>query len=233
MLIFMNDPSKHSKFDDAKIDFNIRNDRNRIPYFLCFTPPTATYVGQSNGVDADGNPIPSRPADLEILADWIKPGGPTKRQKLIEVLVHQGQDVNEVDFHQYTGLHYACMWGWENTVDLLIRHGADVNAKTQTGKSALMFAAEFEHLSVVKALLNNPNVHINAADADGLTALIIAADLTGGDALAIARLLLESGADVNSQTLRKKTALKVACANQNVDMVNLLLDFKVGQSVSQ
>ena len=40
-------------------------------------------------------------------------------------------------------------------------------------------------------------------------------------------MLLRSGADPNALTLRRKTALKIACSAQNVEQVSLLLDFKV------
>ena len=42
-----------------------------------------------------------------------------------------------------------------------------------------------------------------------------------------AKVLLRSGADPNALTLRRKTALKIACSAQNVEQVSLLLDFKV------
>jgi hypothetical protein len=41
-----------------------------------------------------------------------------------------------------------------------------------------------------------------------------------------AALLLRAGADPNALTLRRKTALKIACQAQNLNQVNLLLDFK-------
>jgi hypothetical protein len=43
----------------------------------------------------------------------------------------------------------------------------------------------------------------------------------------ISKLLLRAGADPNALTLRRKNPLKIACAAQNVEQVNMLLDFKV------
>jgi hypothetical protein len=43
----------------------------------------------------------------------------------------------------------------------------------------------------------------------------------------IAKVLLRAGADPNALTLRRKNPLKIACAAQNVEQVQMLLDFKV------
>jgi hypothetical protein len=45
-------------------------------------------------------------------------------------------------------------------------------------------------------------------------------------AFEITKILLRAGADPNALTLRRKTPLKLACAAQNVEMVNLILDHK-------
>jgi len=47
MLAFMFDPTKHTRFDHVKLNLNVYNDRRRTPFMLCFTPPSATYMGES------------------------------------------------------------------------------------------------------------------------------------------------------------------------------------------
>jgi hypothetical protein len=42
-----------------------------------------------------------------------------------------------------------------------------------------------------------------------------------------AKALLRAGADPNALTLRRKSPLKIACTTQNVQQVEMLLDFKV------
>ena len=41
------------------------------------------------------------------------------------------------------------------------------------------------------------------------------------------KTLLQFGADPNVLTLRRKSALKIACQNQQMNIVNILLDHKV------
>jgi ankyrin repeat protein len=61
----------------------------------------------------------------------------------------------------------------------------------------------------------------NAANAGGVTALMIAA---AGNHPAIAELLLKSGADVNARSEDGRTALSIARANDNDAVVKILVE---------
>jgi ankyrin repeat protein len=76
---------------------------------------------------------------------------------------------------------------------LLIQAGADVNAQSSTGRSALHFAASGGHVDVVSLLLEN-RAAVNQTDNSGLTALSICA-MSGG--IDVATLLMQRGADPN------------------------------------
>ena len=47
------------------------------------------------------------------------------RQKIVACLIKRKCDLNKVDYHDHSALHYACVWGWVPTVDLLLEEGAD------------------------------------------------------------------------------------------------------------
>lgn len=51
------------------------------------------------------------PAELENVVDWVKPGGPRSREACVKALVNHGASVTDRDFHDFTVLHYAAMWG--------------------------------------------------------------------------------------------------------------------------
>src|SRR6266850_603869 len=74
----------------------------------------------------------------------------------------------------------------------------------------------------VRALLQN-HADINAAQPDGSTALVLAADLNDTDA---ANLLIRAGANVNSANQYGATALYVACSRGNMAMIKILLEAK-------
>jgi hypothetical protein len=83
-----------------------------------------------------------------------------KENKLNEALdyVEQGKlnPIDCVDEHGTTPLQYAAFRGFDKLCSLLIKKGADVNAKTHDqGYSALMFAAISNHTKVVNLLLEH------------------------------------------------------------------------------
>lgn len=72
----------------------------------------------------------------------------------------------------------------------------------------------------VSTLLRQPGIDVNAAQADGMTALHWAAHL---DALEAARLLLRAGADVNAANAFGVTPLRLAATNGSAAMLEVLL----------
>lgn len=61
----------------------------------------------------------------------------------------------EVNFYGWPPLSYAAYNGHLEVVDYLLKHGAEVNATTENGSSALFFAARFGHIEVIRLLLKN------------------------------------------------------------------------------
>jgi hypothetical protein len=227
MLEFIIDPKNHSVFEDEVLNINPKDLKGRIPLFMCFTPPTATFLGVRYGVTEAGQAIPSRPAGILNANDWIKPGGQQQRENCVRLLIEQGASVNEPDYHLFCPIHYAAMWGWEVTGRRLLQAGADLNAANVNGRTPLMFAVEYGHKYFVEFLVSKlPALRLDATDAAGNTALILAV-LSGSPGMAILRVLLEAKADTEVSNSKKKTALHVACEAQSVEQVNLLFDFKV------
>ena len=60
-------------------------------------------------------------------------------------------------------------------VKLLLKNGADVNAKNNDGQTALMWASDNGHIEVVRLLLEN-GANVNAKKDDGQTVLMVVCD---------------------------------------------------------
>lgn len=102
--------------------------------------------------------------------------------------------------------------------DLLIR-GASVDACTPDGWPALVFAVNEGRIEAVRALLDHGANKETKMTGD--SALQVAA-FRGN--IAIARLLLERGADVNLRGGEGNTPLKTAAEQGNVELAKLFLD---------
>lgn len=104
----------------------------------------------------------------------------------VKRLVEAGADVN---LYGWPPLIYASFNGHAAVVDYLLKKGAEVNATTDNGSTALLFAARFGHLEVVELLLQN-NADPNLANERGATAIDWALKTENTD---IADLLRKAG----------------------------------------
>lgn len=70
------------------------------------------------------------------------------KESLIEFLKNNPEEVSGQDDLGYTFLHREAIAGNQSSVEVILEHGADKNAKTNSGKTALDFAKElkWDHL---------------------------------------------------------------------------------------
>ncbi|NXL95023.1 ASB6 protein, partial [Alectura lathami] len=122
-----------------------------------------------------------------------------------EILLEFGADLSFEDpVTYYTPLHMAVLRHQPDMVELLARHGADINRRDRIHESSPLDLAseEPERLPCLQRLLQL-GADVNAADKNGKTALLHA--LASSDGVQIhntesIRLLLEGGADVTATT---------------------------------
>ena len=101
-----------------------------------------------------------------------------------------------------------------------MEHGADVNARTQQGRTALMVAAACDGCSGVVRLLLAKGADAKVKDSGSETALALAAE--AGD-LESVRLLLNAGAEADEADRGGITPLHRSVFNCNLGAVKLLL----------
>jgi hypothetical protein len=107
------------------------------------------------------------------------------------------------------------------TVSGLLARGANVNAVTSDGFTALMLAAFYGHTEIVSALLSREGIDVNAADSDGHTALMSA--VHNHHAETVSALLSCKGIDVNAADSDGRTVLMTAAFYGHTETVSALL----------
>ena len=114
----------------------------------------------------------------------------------------------------------------QNIIKFLTENPTLINYKTPRGESLLIVSIKYDAHDVFYALLKS-HANVDIQDSYGLTALMYAASngyINRADAL------LKSGANVNIKDSNELTALMHAVYKingQNVDMVNLLLNYNI------
>jgi ankyrin repeat protein len=132
-----------------------------------------------------------------------------------------GKLTNTIDPDGTTALHWAVQRNDLDTVDKLIRTGADVKAANRYGVTPLQVAATNGSAPMIEKLLA-AGADANTALPEGETVLMTAART--GDAAAV-KVLVEHGAKVNAtEGWRKQTALMWAAAEDNVAAAKVLID---------
>lgn len=104
-------------------------------------------------------------------------------------LLDQGADVNlqASNAQQVAPLHAATSARHEAIIDLLLAHGADVNARQQQDITPLMQAAHHGDVALVRKFLDH-GADLTAESTDGKTALSFAQEHDAADLIALLRI---------------------------------------------
>lgn len=109
-----------------------------------------------------------------------------------KTLLNLGADLEEKQENvRYTALHLAALWGCPETINVLVKHGANLKAEDIDGATPLLWASKhFQNADALLALGAGPN-HINSK---GITPLMYAAKVKRHDLM---EYLIRKGANVN------------------------------------
>lgn len=119
-----------------------------------------------------------------------------------------------------SGLRAMAEWGDARSVEMMLKGGANVNARDRKGRTALNYAIWGDRPEIVRILLRH-GADPNQTFADGAPVLTNAAWLASGP---VVQALVEGGAQVNAQYSNGSTALQQAARKGDAGMVRYLLE---------
>ncbi|KAJ6089813.1 hypothetical protein N7467_005029 [Penicillium canescens] len=140
--------------------------------------------------------------------------------KVVQILLDNGADINSENDRNITALHAASSKGHEKVVQILLDNSADLNTKDYRQITALHAASSQGHDKVVQILLDN-GADVDTKDYRQITALH-AASSKGHEK--VVQILLDNSADVNTKDNRHITALHSASSQGHDKVVQILLD---------
>jgi ankyrin repeat protein len=143
--------------------------------------------------------------------------------ELVQLLLDAGADVNATTVNGQTTLMRASLSANPALFRILLEKGVDVNAKTDKGLTALHQAANayIPKPEIVEMLLG-ANADPNAKTTDtGATPLMNAAE---NGHIEVVRMLLSAGADPSATNNEGQTAVQLAEAEHQVEVVSILQD---------
>ena len=148
--------------------------------------------------------------------------------KITSALILEGADVNTPDKRGCTPLiAMSHHFGRSEMIQLLLKHGADVNFENRTGFTALMMAACQGNLQAVRVLLDS-GAEIDIQRRNEHTALVDAVEWRQPK---VVQFLLDRGASTRHPIGRR--ALMIACAYSYTEIVEILLERSIGVDAEQ
>ncbi|KAM5338509.1 60 kDa lysophospholipase [Glossophaga mutica] len=146
----------------------------------------------------------------------------------LQALAELGGDLSLQDFSGQTPLHVAARRGQAGVVALLLQRGLDVHARDEDGLSPLLLAVRGRHLGVI-GLLRAAGACLSPPELeDAGTELCRLASRADGKGL---RAWWQAGADLGQPGYDGRSALLVAEAAGNLEVVTLLQSLQCGASV--
>jgi uncharacterized protein len=200
---------------------NAANDLGVTPLFLACTNGSGAMVDRLLAAGAKANVMTA--SGESVLMECSRTGD----EKAVEALLAHGADVSaKENLEQQTALMWAVSEKHPGVVKILLRHRADVQARSRVHPLLVVrvgteIGARVVCPPGVDLVAGVPCAKVDTEPRGGSTALLLAARV--GD-VESARLLLAAGAKVNDTAPDGNSALVIASYSDHLDMAAFLLE---------
>ncbi len=200
------------------IDVNLAQEKGVTPLLIaaqCGHVEIVRLLLEKRGINPALGTIPQGTTPLAIAAYM-------GREEIVKLLL-DFRNIN-IDVRRYDGatpLFSAVQNNHTEIVKLLLSKGADVNIPLIEGTTPLCHAAYQGNVDVVKQLLQVPDIQVDQATGEKVTALFFACQEENKE---IVKLLLEKKADPNILDVAGVAPLHLACLLGSGEIVEMLLD---------
>ena len=150
--------------------------------------------------------------------------------ELVSLFTEQGADIHAEDLYQHKPLHFAAEKGQTDTVNFLLDHGADVNARASSSSAdtypPLWSALKGGHAATAKVLIER-GTNFQYTEEENVSKFLNANLLSLAAEhgfLDVLQILLDNGLPVDGITDDDETALMTAVRAGQCETVTLLLD---------
>jgi len=167
------------------------------------------------------------PDGSNALHGATRPGIEEKNSyEIVELLLQYGANIHvSYTIGKETPLHNAALAGYSTVVRRLVESGIDVNVRASEGHTPLICAAAMGHVDCIRALLELGANRTLRTDADGMSALHIAA--RNGFTECVEVLVQDdlSLLEMHANDWAGSTPLFFAASNRFIEVVERLIDF--------
>ncbi|MFC1523036.1 ankyrin repeat domain-containing protein [Elusimicrobiota bacterium] len=179
---------------------------------------TALRIAINHGHEAVAEILIDEGLDDRFKCSQFKSAAYDGSARIVKRFIFAGLDVNECTGALQLAAHYGNKEDHEEIMEVLIDAGDDVNAKTLSGWTILMFAAKKFSADTVRKLIAR-GADVNEAP-ETKSALLLAITNDNADS---ADILIDAGANVNIRDGRGRTPLSYAAAKNSISTVRKLI----------